>query len=574
MFSHRIIMHVIQLHHVSINYDGRDIFTDLTFAVDNRAKVGFVGPNGAGKSSLLKAIAGEVIPVKGSIVAMRGVSVGYLPQDVRLPAMTLYEAACQPSPDLARVTAELEAVEARLGDPAVYNDADTLAAVMEQQDGILARYDRLNPGRQASLVREILAKLGFSADEYDLPTSALSGGQTKLVALARLAAWSPDVLLLDEPDNHLDLASKAALESFLRDYSGGVMLVSHDRYLLDAVVTHITELADGVLTSYSGNYSAYTVEREIRRIRQQQMYTAQQKMLQRIEATIKDWEEKAKADLNERYARQAASRRKMLARMEERGDIVEAVQERRLMDLQIEGGRGSTKAIELKDVAMGFDDDLLFLNLNLLVRHGERVGLIGKNGAGKSVLFKLILEQMQPLEGVIKIGNSTRIGYYAQQHETLTAYADRTPIELIRSGQVMSEGAAVQKLLKFAFTYEQTRQPIHTFSGGERSRLQLLLLVQQQPNLLLLDEPTNNLDIASSEVLETALEDFEGAILAISHDRYFLDRIVDRIVELEDGTLHEYIGGYGDYMRQKARKKPNTQKPKPNTSKASLDYQG
>jgi ATP-binding cassette subfamily F protein 3 len=544
-------MHVIQLHHVTINYDGRDIFSDLTFAVDNRAKVGFVGPNGAGKSSLLKAIAGEVTPTKGMITTMRGVSVGYLPQDVRLPAMTLYEAACQPSPDLARVTAELEAVEARLGDPAVYNNTDTLAAVMEQQDGILVRYDRLNPGRQASAVREILAKLGFSAGDYDLSTSALSGGQTKLVALARLAAWSPDVLLLDEPDNHLDLASKAALEAFLRDYDGGVMLVSHDRYLLDAVVTHITELADGVLTSYTGNYSAYTVEREIRRIRQQQMYVSQQKFIQRIEATIKDWEEKAKADLNERYARQAASRRKMLARMEERGDMVEAVQERRLMDLQIEGGRGSTKAIELKDVAMGFGDDLLFVGLNLLVRHGERVGLIGKNGAGKSVLFKLILEQMQPLDGVIKIGNSTRIGYYAQQHETLATYADRTPIDLIRSGQVMSEGAAVQKLLKFAFSYEQARQPIRTFSGGERSRLQLLLLVQQQPNLLLLDEPTNNLDIASSEVLETALEDFEGAILAISHDRYFLDRIVDRIVELEDGVLYEYVGGYGDYVRQK-----------------------
>ncbi|MDX2138045.1 MAG: ABC-F family ATP-binding cassette domain-containing protein [Chloroflexota bacterium] len=548
-------MHVIQLHHVTINYDGRDVFNDLTFAVDNRAKVGFVGPNGAGKSSLLKAIAGEVIPVKGSIIAMRGVSVGYLPQDVRLPVMTLYEAACQPSPDLARVTAELEAVEARLGDPAVYNDADMLSAVMEQQDDILARYDRLNPGRQASAVREILAKLGFSPDDYDLSTTALSGGQTKLVALARLAAWAPDVLLLDEPDNHLDLTAKAALEAFLRDYDGGVMLVSHDRYLLDAVVTHITELADGVLTSYTGNYSAYTVEREVRRIRQQQMYVSQQKFIQRIEATIKDWEEKAKADLNERYARQAASRRKMLARMEERGDMVEAVQERRLMDLQIEGGRGSTKAIELKDVAMGFGDDLLFVGLDLLVRHGERVGLIGKNGAGKSVLFKLILEHLQPVEGLIKVGNSTRIGYYAQQHETLDAYADRTPIDLIRSGQVMSEGAAVQKLLKFAFTYEQTRQPIRTFSGGERSRLQLLLLVLQQPNLLLLDEPTNNLDIASSEVLETALEEFEGAILAISHDRYFLDRIVDRIVELEDGTLYEYVGGYGDYVRQKARRK-------------------
>ena len=546
-------MHVIQLNQITINHDGRQIFTDLTWAIDDRAKVGLVGPNGAGKSSLLRAVAGDITPTRGSVTTMRGISVGYLPQDVRLPAGTLYEAACQPSDDLTRLLAALEAVEARLGDPAVYNDADVLADVMEQQADLLTRYERLEPGRQASLVRELLAKLGFTPDDYDLPTHALSGGQTKLVALARLAAWSPDVLLLDEPDNHLDLKAKSALEAFLRDMRGGVVLVSHDRYLLDAVVTHVTELADGKLTHYIGNYSAYTVERELRRIRQAQMHSVQQREIERVEALIHEWTLKAKADLNERYARQAASRRKMLARMEERGEIIEAVRDQPLMELQIAGGRGSTKALELRDVAMGFDDDLLFVGLDLLVRHGERVGLIGKNGAGKSVLFKLILGELQPLDGAIKLGSSTRVGYYAQRHETLTAYGARTPIELVRDAQPMSEGAAVTKLLKYAFSYRQTRQPISTFSGGERSRLQLLLLVLQQPNLLLLDEPTNNLDIASAEVLENALEEFEGAILTISHDRYFLDRIVDRIVELEDGALHEYVGGYGDYLRQKRR---------------------
>jgi ATP-binding cassette, subfamily F, member 3 len=546
-------MHVIQLNQITINHDGRQIFSDLTWAIDDRAKVGLVGPNGAGKSSLLRAVAGDVAPTRGSITAMRGTSIGYLSQEVRLPDSTLYAAACQPSDDLARLTAALEAVEARLGDPAVYNDADALADVMEQQSDLLLRYERLDPQRQASRVRELLAKLGFTPADYDLPTRALSGGQTKLVALARLAAWSPDVLLLDEPDNHLDLDAKAALEAFLRDYRGGLVLVSHDRYLLDGVVTQVTELSDGKLAHYVGNYSAFTVERELRRIRQSQMYTVQQREIERVEALIHEWTLKAKADLNERYARQAASRRKMLARMEERGEMIEAVREQSLMELQITGGRGSTKALELRDVAMGFGDDLLFAGLDLLVRHGERVGLIGRNGAGKSVLFKLILGEMQPLDGVIKLGSSTRVGYYAQQHETLAAYGARTPIELVRDTQSMSEGAAVTKLLKYAFSYRQTRQPISTFSGGERSRLQLLLLVLQQPNLLLLDEPTNNLDIASAEVLENALEDFEGAILTISHDRYFLDRIVDRIVELEDGALHEYVGGYGDYVRQKGR---------------------
>jgi len=240
--------------------------------------------------------------------------------------------------------------------------------------------------------------------------------------------------------------------------------------------------------------------------------------------------------------------------MESNGDLVDAVIERRHMDLQIAGGRGSSQAIELKNVTMSFDDDLLFMDINLMVRHGERVGLIGRNGAGKSVLFKLIRGEYEPMSGIIKVGNSTRIGYYAQRHETLSGWKGRTPIDLIRSLAPMNEGTAVSKLLKFAFTYEQTRQPIGSFSGGEHSRLQLLALMLQQPNLLLLDEPTNNLDIASCEVLENALEDFEGAILTISHDRYFLERLVDRVVELEDGALGEYIGGYDDYRHQKAQR--------------------
>jgi ATP-binding cassette subfamily F protein 3 len=544
-------MHLVQLHHLTLHHAGREIFRDLNWAIGERERIGLVGPNGAGKSSLIRAIVGELIPTQGTITAMRGASMGYLPQEVKLPAGTLFEAACQPSPELADALAQAAAIETRMAEPAVYNDPDALQAVLEAHDLALARCERLDADRQVSSVRELLSRLGFTADEYEMPVEALSGGQTKLVALARLAAWSPDVLLLDEPDNHLDLPAKAALEAFLKHYRGAVVLVSHDRYLLDAVVTHIAELENGKLNAYAGDYSAYTVERDLRRMRQQQQYQNQQRELARIEAMIRDWELKAKADLNERHARQAASRRKMLARMEASGDLVEAVHERPLLALEIAGGRGSTNALALKNVTMGFGDDLLFVGIDLLIRHSERVGLIGRNGAGKSVLFKLILGELQPIDGVIRIGPSTRIGYYAQRHETLAGWARRTPIELVRDSQPMSEGAAVNHLLRFAFTYAQTRQPIATFSGGERSRLQLLALVLKQPNLLLLDEPTNNLDIASSDVLESALEDFEGAILTISHDRYFLDRLVDRIVELDDGGLEEYTGGYGDYVRQK-----------------------
>ena len=547
-------MHIMNINALTVNHAGRDIFRDLTWAVGDRDRIGLVGPNGAGKSTLIQAMAGILTPVRGSIVTPRGLAVGYLAQDITLPQGTVFAAAAQPSPELADALATLERIEKRLADPTVYNDIDALSAALEDQQEALARCERLDADRQVSLVRELLVKLSITADLWDLPVSALSGGQTKLVALARLAAWSPDVLLLDEPDNHLDLISKSALEAFVRQYRGAVVIVSHDRYLLDAVVTQITELEDGKLSNYVGNYSSYTVERELRRFRQQKMHAAQQREIARVEAMIKDWEEKAKADLSERHARQAASRRKMLARMESNGDLVDAVIERRHMDLQIAGGRGSSQAIELKNVTMSFDDDLLFMDINLMVRHGERVGLIGRNGAGKSVLFKLIRGEYEPISGIIKVGNSTRIGYYAQRHETLSGWKGRTPIDLIRNLAPMNEGTAVSKLLKFAFTYEQTRQPIGSFSGGEHSRLQLLALMLQQPNLLLLDEPTNNLDIASCEVLENALEDFEGAILTISHDRYFLERLVDRVVELEDGALGEYIGGYDDYRHQKAQR--------------------
>ncbi|MFN8560838.1 MAG: ABC-F family ATP-binding cassette domain-containing protein [Anaerolineae bacterium] len=369
----------------------------------------------------------------------------------------------------------------------------------------------------------------------------------------RLVVEHPDVLLLDEPDNHLDLDAKAQLESFIRNYSGAVVIVSHDRYLLDECVNQIVELEDGRLTVYVGNYSMYAIEREARRQRQQQMYTAQQKRIRQIEERIHEWDIAARQFEDERAARQARSRRRMLERMQENGEIIEKVSERKQLELSLEGWRGSTKALELKRLTMGFDDDLLFTDLDLLVRHGERVGLIGANGAGKSVLFKLLIGELTPLDGEVKIGPSTRVGYYAQEHQTLDAWRDKSPLDFIRDVSPTSEGAAVAFLLKMLFTYEQVRLPIGAMSGGERSRLQLAALMLQRPNLLLLDEPTNNLDIPASEALETALEDFDGALVVISHDRYFLDRVVDQVAELDDGSLREFSGGYTEYLVAKKK---------------------
>jgi len=547
-------MIILNVNNITVNFAGREIFRDLSWAVGDKDRIGLVGPNGAGKSSLMKVMVGKITPDSGHLTKSNKIEVGYLPQEIDLaPGITLLEAALVPPPRLARVEAEIDGLEDQLGQPAVYEDADKLAQVMDQLETVTALYDRLGGGSHHAKVEEVLYRLGFTDEEFHLPTDTLSGGQKKMVALARLVIGQPELLLLDEPDNHLDLDAKRHLEAFIRGYNGAVVIISHDRYLLDEVAKEIADLENGKLTLYKGNYSTYANERELARMRQQQQYLTQQKEITRIEEMIKQFELWAKVFDNERANKQARSRRKMLERMEANGEIIEKVNERRLMDLTLQGGRGSTKALAVESISMGFptddgDMDLIFLELDLLIRHGERVGLIGPNGAGKSVLFRLILGQLEPLEGEVKIGPSTRVGYYSQEHETLGKWEKRTPIDLIRDVKAVNEGGAVSNLLRFAFTYEQCRQPIRTLSGGERSRLQLLKLMLEGPNLLLLDEPTNNLDIQSAEVLETAINEFEGAVLTISHDRYFLDRVVDRVVELDHGALTGYLGGYTDYL--------------------------
>ncbi len=548
-------MDVLYLDRIAINHAGRVIFKDLSWAIGTQDRVGLVGPNGAGKSSLLKAIAGILEPSAGQIVRQRGIRVGYLPQDVTLEVgHTVFEVAMTLPSGLARVEAELVRIEASLGDPAIYGNLEALTRALGRQERALAEYEDLGGPSYHARVRETLVQLGFAPEDQHLRTETLSGGQKKLLVLARLALEAPDILLLDEPDNHLDLAAKRALESFIHSYRGGVVVVSHDRYLLDEIATQIAELESGKLMLYSGNYTAYTTERELRRLRQQQQYVAQQKEITRIQEAIARFELWASIVVDERHIRQARSRQKMLDRMEANGEIIEKVVEARRMDVQFAGGRGSQKAIEVKGLSMAFEDDLLFLDLNFLIRHGERVGLIGPNGAGKSVLFKIIRGELAALEGEVKIGPSTRVGYYSQEHQTLADWLHRTPIERIRDLAPISEDAAVSFLGKFLFSYGQTRGPIGVLSGGERSRLQLACLMLQKPNLLLLDEPTNNLDIPSVEVLEGALEDFEGAVLTISHDRYFLDRVVDRVIELDNGQLRSFEGGYTDYLAQRSRR--------------------
>ncbi|MBN1977607.1 MAG: ABC-F family ATP-binding cassette domain-containing protein [Anaerolineae bacterium] len=554
-------MIAVNLDRVTVTYVSVPVFENLSWEIHDDRVVGLIGPNGCGKSTLLKLIAGELASDTGFLVRKKGLTVGYLHQDPRLePGRTVWQETFSASAELARVEMELARVVVQLADPAIYGDGAALARVLDRQARLLDEFERLGGPTYESRLRSTLLHLGFSEVDFDLPVDVLSGGQKKLVGLAKLLVTQPDMLLLDEPDNHLDLDGKAFLEQFIQNYKGAVVIVSHDRYLLDGVVDEIVELEDGRLTRYPDcTYSQYAVEKQLRLLRQQQRYEAQQKEIARIEAAIARFEEWAHRVVNERHIRQARSRKKMLERMDK---IEKPILDRRTMGLELNGWRGSNKVLEIVDLdkvfpaANGDGEDIILAGLNLLVWRGERVGLVGPNGAGKSVLCRIILGQ-EPLDGgECKIGPSVKVGAYAQEHETLDY--GRTPIDTVRHAAPMSENAAVSFLGRFLFTYEQARGLVGNLSGGERSRLQLALLMLSDANFLLLDEPTNNLDIRSAEVLEEALAEFEGTLLLISHDRYFLDRVVDRVVELDGGALTEYVGGYSDYREAKAGQRIGT----------------
>ena len=538
---------IVKLDRISVSLAGRPIFSDLTWEVQRGQRIGLVGPNGAGKSTLMKLMAHELTADSGAVFRLSGLTWGRLEQEPLLAdGRTVLQEALTALPELAAIERDLDALADRMSHAEVYEDPRALDRAMKAQERLLHQFEQLGGPRYESRVKETLVALGLDRSRWATLTQHLSGGQKKLVMLAKLLVQQPQLLLLDEPDNHLDLPAKRALEAVIRDYPGCVVIISHDRYLLDEVATHIAELENGRLTLYLGNYTAYATERQIRRLRQQQLYAAQQKEIARIEAAIARFELWASLVVNERHIRQARSRQKMLDRM----DKVEKVAEARRMTLELNGWRGSNKVLELDSVARTFDSGrTLFRDLNLTLWHGERVGLVGPNGAGKSALFKLLLDPESASACEVKVGPSIHIGYYAQEQETLDPSQDL--IGCIRAAAPLTREAAVAFLLRFLFTYDQTTQPIGKLSGGERSRLQLARLVLQRPNLLLLDEPTNNLDIPAIEVLEETLDEFVGTVFVISHDRYFLDHVVDRIIELRDGRLTEYVGGYTDYLAER-----------------------
>jgi len=538
-------MIILNVANVTKCYGGQLVLDGLSWSIKKGEKIGLVGPNGAGKSTLFRLIAGVDAPDAGTIYRYPGLSIGYLAQTPRLdPDNTVLAEALSASEEVAALEAEMRRLEQRMGDPDVYGNPRKLQRTIEAHEKALSAFEEAGGLNYRSRVESTLRGLGFSDVDFEQPVGNLSGGEKKLVGLAKVLVQQPDLMLLDEPDNHLDLAGKRFLEELIADYAGTVVIISHDRYLLDVVADSIAELDGGRIAVWPGNYSEYAYARQMALAQQQHWYQAQQKEIRRLEQSI----QRLLSRGNEKFIRRGRSMQKRLEKMDrvERPDL-----EPRTMALRLTAERGSDKVLEVNGLAKAFDDDLLFEDIDLLIWSGERVGLVGPNGAGKSVLFRILLGQEAPTRGGVKLGPSITTAYYAQEHQTLDM--DREIVDEVRSVQPMYMGQAYGFLERFLFDKAMAHKPVGELSGGEKSRLQMAKLMLEEANFLLLDEPTNNLDIPSCEVLEDALEDYPGTVFVISHDRYFLDRVVDRIIELEDGHATEYPGNYTEYRRQKSK---------------------
>ncbi len=537
-------MTLIGLRSVDKFYGGRAVLRGLDLNVNAGARIGLVGTNGAGKSTVLRILAGTEEVDGGEVVRRRGMNVASLPQYVEGDERTPMDVVRAARPEIRDLQRELDACEEQLGMAEVASDLRRMQRVLERQERLLRRFTELGgPGFEGE-ARGYLGSLGLGDGDIERPMRDLSGGQRKLAVLASCLARRPDVLLLDEPEAHLDAGRRELLEAIVRAFDGAVVVVSHDRYLLDETVGQIAELENGSITMWPGNYSAYSVARELKLKRQQQLYVAQRKEIARLEEAIRRFKLWASLVPNERHIKQARNKQRQIDQMDK---VERPVLERRKINLDLRGRlRGGKKVIDLRDVSIVFDDDPVLIDIDLTVERGERLGIVGPNGAGKSVLAKLLAGVLAPTEGERWAGPSIDIGYLAQNDEPPPG---ATPLGLVRDARPMYEGDAVKLLGRFLFRYEQVREPVTAMSGGERTRLQLLLIMLREPNCLVLDEPTNHLDIDSLEVLEAELEHFDGTVIFVSHDRYFLDRIADGIVAVGDGEAVRHTGGYSDWSR-------------------------
>ena len=532
---------ILTCSHISKAFGTNEILKDVSFHIEEREKVAIVGINGAGKSTLLKIIMKDLSADEGEAVFAKGTSIGYLAQhDAVSSSNTIYEELLETRRDVIALEERIRALEQEMK----HLDGDRLNEALETYNRLSTEFENKNGYAYQSEIIGILKGLGFSEEEFSKNIDTLSGGQKTRVALGKLLLQKPDIIFLDEPTNHLDMNSIAWLEVYLQNYPGAVVIVAHDRYFLNKVVTKIIELDNGHSCVFSGNYSAYAEKRAQMREAQMKAYLNQQQEIKHQEEVIT----KLRSFNREKSIKRAESRVKMLDKIERLEKPSEVASEMKIrLEPRITSGND---VLKVEGLAKSFGSLSLFSDLNFEIKRGEKVAIIGDNGTGKTTLLKILNGVCEPDAGSFSLGSKVHIGYYDQEHHVL--HMEKTLFEEISDAYPTLTNTQIRNVLaSFLFTGDDVFKRISDLSGGERGRVSLAKLMLSEANFLILDEPTNHLDITSKEILENALNQYTGTVLYVSHDRYFINKTASRILELTGNTLVNYIGNYDYYLTKK-----------------------
>jgi ATPase subunit of ABC transporter with duplicated ATPase domains len=542
---------MIRLDSISKQHGHQILFIDASMSLQKGEKVGLVGPNGAGKSTIFRMIAGTEQPDDGRVLVESGMTIGYFSQDVgEMAGQSAVAAVMDGAGPLSALSTEMHALEAAMNDPA---QADNMEALVTRYGEVQQRYQELGGYGLEERAREVLAGLSFSAERMDGDVGLLSGGWKMRVALARILLMAPDGMLLDEPSNHLDLESLIWLEDFLKRYDGALLMTSHDREFMNRIVNKIVEIDGGALTTYSGNYDFYEQQRALSEKQRQAQFERQQAMLSKEIKFIERF--KARAS----HAAQVQSRVKKLEKIER----VEPPKRRQSVQFEFRSPpRSGDDVVKFKNVHKAYGSHMIYADLDFQVGRKERWCILGVNGAGKSTLLKLVAGAEAPElgtvpdKGTVTLGASVKMGYFAQ-HSMDLLDGDETVFESLDSSFPQAGQGTLRTLAGcFGFSGDDVEKPCRVLSGGEKARLVMAKMLFDPPNFLVLDEPTNHLDMATKEMLVAALAEFEGTMLFVSHDRYFLSRLSNRVLELTPEGLHLYGGGYTEYVARTGHEAP------------------